>query len=363
MTITAFAFVPPNGIRDASYAPTDPPNEAALRQAIQGIPDQLKDYINNVLLTSLASTTTSSSGAREIGSETLPGIVGNTVYAQLLALLNYINSISIGNVPINSITNDKLGTDVKVGSLASLTTTDKTSVVNAINETNTASNMLDKLKTVDGSGSGLDADLLDGINANEFSTPRLEVTNLNAAIYQGSYFSLSNAVNAPFADEAAIITVSLTGGGGISQIAISLSGLKIAQRTFGGISWSAWRPIVLDNPTVTTITTGFASGWSGSIVAEKNLNNVLTNLSFNFTKSSDIANEQVLLYTLPVGVRPKNEIKITVNLFDSNSFNLANSQAIITIFPTGGIFILPIASTNLTNARKIIGGSSTYYSV
>lgn len=113
MTITPFAFVPPNGLRDASYAPTDPPNEAALRQVMQGIPDQLKDYINTVLLPTLASTTASSSGAREIGSETIAPLSGNTVYAQLVSLVAYINSISIGAVPNDSITNDKLAPEVK----------------------------------------------------------------------------------------------------------------------------------------------------------------------------------------------------------------------------------------------------------
>ena len=45
-----------------------------------------------------------------------------------------IASYVLGQIPDNSLTNAKLGTDIKIGSLASLTTTIKTSIVNAINE-------------------------------------------------------------------------------------------------------------------------------------------------------------------------------------------------------------------------------------
>lgn len=47
-----------------------------------------------------------------------------------------IAGVVLGQIPDNSITNVKLATDIKVGSLATLTTTEKASVVGAINETN-----------------------------------------------------------------------------------------------------------------------------------------------------------------------------------------------------------------------------------
>lgn len=49
-----------------------------------------------------------------------------------------IASVVLGQIPDNSLANTKLGTDIKVGSLASLTTTEKGSVVGAINEHDTA---------------------------------------------------------------------------------------------------------------------------------------------------------------------------------------------------------------------------------
>lgn len=57
--------------------------------------------------------------------------------------------------------------ETAAGALAALTTTEKGSLVGAINELKTAisaANLLTAIKTVDGSGSGLDADTLDGKN-------------------------------------------------------------------------------------------------------------------------------------------------------------------------------------------------------
>ncbi len=81
----------------------------------------------------------------------------------------------------------RIGTEIKsvktsIGTLASLTTTSKTSVVSAINEIDaaldnkvdssayTAADVLSKLLTVDGAGSGLDADTLDGQSSAAFAT-------------------------------------------------------------------------------------------------------------------------------------------------------------------------------------------------
>lgn len=77
--------------------------------------------------------------------------------------------IQAGQIVANSITNTQLSPDVKVGSLTALTTTDKSSVSAAINEVNSADNLLTKIKTVDGAGSLLDADLLDGVQLDKIA--------------------------------------------------------------------------------------------------------------------------------------------------------------------------------------------------
>lgn len=93
-----------------------------------GIDD--KSYNNNTLLPELQSEVLNDSGAHAIGLKTTNSTETN-VGDQIEAILQ----AGTGTIPPDgSITNAKLATDVKVGSLASLDTTDKTSVVNAINE-------------------------------------------------------------------------------------------------------------------------------------------------------------------------------------------------------------------------------------
>lgn len=59
-----------------------------------------------------------------------------------------IAAVVLGQIPDNSLTDAKLGTDIKIGSLASLATTIKTSIVNAINE------LVTSLSTLSGTVSG-----------------------------------------------------------------------------------------------------------------------------------------------------------------------------------------------------------------
>lgn len=88
-----------------------------------------------------------------------------------------IGAVVLGQIPDDSLANSKLGTDIKVGSLSSLLTTIKSSVTDAINElfnnkldssSYTANDVLAKVKTVDGAGSGLDADTIDNKHASDF---------------------------------------------------------------------------------------------------------------------------------------------------------------------------------------------------
>lgn len=63
------------------------------------------------------------------------GITVNTVHVYSMIQLN-LQSVAIdaSNLENNSVTNEKLGTDIKIGSLAALNTINKTDIVSAINE-------------------------------------------------------------------------------------------------------------------------------------------------------------------------------------------------------------------------------------
>ena len=62
--------------------------------------------------------------------------------------------------------NDKLKIDIKLGNAISVTTI-------------TADEILTKLKTVDGVGSGLDADMLDGMNAVSTNTTNTMIVEVH----------------------------------------------------------------------------------------------------------------------------------------------------------------------------------------
>lgn len=165
----------------------DKPNlgsSTALKAKFDESPENLRLALNGTI-DDLGSIVDGSSGAKQIGSPTIAGITGNDVEAQIKSLqtnitakadaasvytqtqLNngqldslYINktnttafaptglyhpstkkyvddgiaAVTLGQIPDNSLTNTKLGTDIKVGSLATLTTNAKTDVVSAINE-------------------------------------------------------------------------------------------------------------------------------------------------------------------------------------------------------------------------------------
>lgn len=84
--------------------------------------------------TELGATTDSASGADKIGATQVTAGSGTTVQAIVEWLYAQIVSVTLGQIPDGSLTNAKLATDIKVGSLTALTTTDKTSVTNAVNE-------------------------------------------------------------------------------------------------------------------------------------------------------------------------------------------------------------------------------------
>lgn len=97
---------------------------------VQALLESLRDI--------LKSTTDGASGADFVNATAIAGIAGTTVQALLESLKSYtdttVSGVVLGQITDNSLTNSKLGTDIKVGSLASLTTTQKGSVVGAINE-------------------------------------------------------------------------------------------------------------------------------------------------------------------------------------------------------------------------------------
>ncbi len=116
----------------------------------------------------------------------------------------------------------------------------------------TAADVLAKIKTVDGAGSGLDADLLDGISSNHF---RKSFTTLNAGAdaniyygsgYWGSYYNFNDTgINVPSSGYYSIETID-AGGSYTHQIARQwidrFNGFSMYARTHDAstLTWQPW---------------------------------------------------------------------------------------------------------------------------
>jgi len=111
--------------------PTNTPEE--LKQLFDSPNENQKDYNNLTLLVELASEILGESGAHAIGLGITQYSADNVADA-LIQVRQQIDDLIAGEVADGSITNAKLATDNKVGSLASLTTAQKLNLVSAINE-------------------------------------------------------------------------------------------------------------------------------------------------------------------------------------------------------------------------------------
>ncbi|MFD2659439.1 pyocin knob domain-containing protein, partial [Paenibacillus thailandensis] len=132
-----------------------------------------------------------------------------------------------------------------------------------IADAQTPANILAWLKTVDGAGSGLDADTLDGIHASTFAQRTGDAfggADLNNFTISGFYRLWDNLVNAPSGADYGQMLVVHGGGDTILQVVSGYSNGMISFRTgnppnIGGTgSWSAWmnfyhtgkKPVILE---------------------------------------------------------------------------------------------------------------------
>lgn len=117
----------------------DKPNESAtiLKQTFDKTGDDTKTFLEDHI-DELEAVTPGSAGGDKIGGYDVPGASGSTVMALITSLGAAISGAILGQIPDGSLPNVKLATDIKIGSLAALTTTIKDSVVNAINELKSA---------------------------------------------------------------------------------------------------------------------------------------------------------------------------------------------------------------------------------
>jgi microcystin-dependent protein len=117
---------------------TDGLSYAELQAKFDEAGNSIKDYINDTLLVEMKAQ-----GAAEKIGAVVGGAAGN-----VQDFIDALEAAGSGTLPPNgSVTNTMMATDVKIGSLASLTTTEKSSVQGAINELVTTVGALASLTT------------------------------------------------------------------------------------------------------------------------------------------------------------------------------------------------------------------------
>lgn len=130
----------------------------------------------------------------------------------------------------------------------------------------TASDVLDKIKTVDGTGSGLDADLLDGLNSASSSLVASVVTRDSSGNFTANQITATTHVGSLYLNTADNITFEGSVADGFETT------LTVANPTDD-------RTITLPNVTGTVVTTGDTSTVTNTMLAGSIANAKLTNSS------------------------------------------------------------------------------------
>lgn len=108
MAFSRMTFYPEDGLRNKNTYVTTPVSEAEARDQVQNVSDQLKNYLNEKLLTELEDTTDGRSGAEIIGSAEIANVAGETIHTQISDVKRQIDDISIGSLSDGVVVTSKL---------------------------------------------------------------------------------------------------------------------------------------------------------------------------------------------------------------------------------------------------------------
>ena len=128
MNFKEFRYEPEDGIKNEIVFPDTPIDSKSAREQFQRLYDQVRDALNL-----LQRTLCDPDGAKYVGADT-PGLEGDTVALKLKKLKEICDGLATGVTPPDYITDDLLFGDIKIGSLKTLLTRDKSCVVKALNE-------------------------------------------------------------------------------------------------------------------------------------------------------------------------------------------------------------------------------------
>ncbi len=216
---TKMAFTPEKGLNDRDAYPATPLSESEARNSIQGISDQIKNYINNILIAQLHSSITSASGSERIGSAEIQNLAGNTVWSQIASLaatiFNVTNGLAVpGN---NTVSTDKIQDDA---------VTDIKIAANAVTTTKIIDGAITSDKIASGSitSDKIAADAVDGNSLTNLSITgdKIADNQINEnKILSGAVISTKIAANAVTSDKIANEAVNTEKLGQVSSITMA----------------------------------------------------------------------------------------------------------------------------------------------
>ncbi len=108
MAFSRMTFYPEEGLRNKNIYVTTPASETDARDQIQNVSDQLKNYLNEKLLTELENTADGRSGAEIIGSAKIANVAGETIHSQITDIKSQIDDVSIGSLTDGVVVTSKL---------------------------------------------------------------------------------------------------------------------------------------------------------------------------------------------------------------------------------------------------------------
>lgn len=226
----------------------------ATRIAVDNV---LTNYNLSLDLSFVISTTTSLTGLTidyTVTSAILPGLTSTVTelnkldgFTGVAADLNYARDLKATGVTSTEF-------DYLDGVTSNIQTQLNTKLAS---DSYTAADVLTKIKTVDGTGSGLDADLLDGYDSSEFwrkvETGIQIVSDWNEAVYSGFYWANPDLTNSPTTAAvswSAFVTKGINANN-LVQIAIArtTSSSMMYTRYRNGGTWGSWSKVLTDKDT------------------------------------------------------------------------------------------------------------------
>lgn len=135
-------------------------------------------------------------------------------------------------------------------------------------------------------------------------------------------------------------------------IRVDTGKIYVKQSGSGNVGWKELS--VSEAPVETIITTGFASGWSGTLKITKTQEGQISYNIDTLIKTTDILTSGEIVYTLPLELRPtKGTRKLVVGL-NSTSGYVNNSALDIMVTTNGNMYVSNVGGVT-ANVRRING--------